>query len=250
LDLEKELRVDPITGVFQIFDPSKEELTPVIANWTGFPGANAQRVTAPLIDQEGINPLISEGQGTGLFVALADKFNSTIGQVFPGMQFESERAAAGKIGAINVAINEAFTGGGRSPVITLRKLEELMPTPRDAFLNPEDATAKYISTAGYLAQVYADDLKGSNDPTLGRAGMQKLAARAEGMLNALQLLVTPDTLDEIVAAANSGASANDQFSTMTVAEIMAITPQQRQAMTPLQLAAFYDRNEALLEGDE
>jgi|TARA_R110002126_G_scaffold199186_2_gene346897 hypothetical protein len=249
LALEKEIRVDPQTGVFNVYDSLTGELTPLIADWSGVPGANAQRVTAPPIDQGSINPLISEGQGTGLFVALADKFNSTIGQVFPGMQFESERAAAGKIGAINVAINEAFTGGGRSPVITLRKLEELMPTPRDAFLNPEDATAKYISTAGYLAQVYADDLKGSNDPTLGGSGMQKLAARAEGMLNALQLLVTPDTLDEIVAAANSGVSANDQFNTMTAAEITAITPDQRLAMTPLQLAAFYDRSEALLGGN-
>ena len=76
--------------------------------------------------------------------------------------------------------------------------------------------------------------------------MQDLAVRAEGMLNALQLIVTPETLTEIVAAANNGVSASDQFNTMTAAEITAITPEQRLAMTPLQLAAFYDRSEALL----
>jgi hypothetical protein len=50
------------------------------------------------------------------------------------------------------------------------------------------------STAKYLSQVYADDLRGSRDPQLGRKEMQDLGARAEGMLNTLQLIVTPETL--------------------------------------------------------
>ena len=248
LDLEKELRLDNITGNFALYDPNANKLTPVVPDWTGVEGANAPRVTAPIIDQEKLNPLISEGQGTGLFVAIADKLNSTIGQIFPGMSFESEREAAGKIKTINVAINDAFTGGGRSPVITLTMLQELMPTAREAFLNPDDAAEQYMSTANYLAQVYADDLRGAKDPTLGQGGMRDAANRAEGVLNALQLLVTPDTLTEIIATANTGANANTQFSTMGAAEITAITPEERQAFTPLQLAAFYDRTEELLKG--
>jgi hypothetical protein len=250
LALEKEIRVDPLTGVFNVYDSLTGELTPLIADWSSTPGANAPRVTAPPLSTENIIPLLREGEGVGIKASLANYFNSTIGQLMPeGWEFDSEREASERIGAINVAINEAFTGGGRSPVITLVKLQELFPTPREAWLNPRDASTKFVTSAGYLAQVYADDLRGSNDPKLGRKGMQELAVRAEGMLNALQLIVTPETLAEIVATANSGISAQDQFSTMSVSEITAITPEQRQAMTPLQRAAFYDRSEALLGGN-
>jgi len=247
LALEKEIRVDPQTGVFNVYDSLTGELTPLIADWSSVSGANAPRVTVPPLSTENIIPLIREGEGVGIKASLANTINSTIGQFMPeGWEFDSEREASERIGAINVAINEAFTGGGRSPVITLKKLQELFPTPREAWLNPRDASTKFVTSAGYLAQVYADDLRGSNDPNLGRKGMQDLAVRAEGMLNALQLIVTPETLTEIVAAANNGVSASDQFNTMTAAEITAITPEQRLAMTPLQLAAFYDRSEALL----
>ena len=193
LDLENQLRTDPVSGVTSLYEPFTRNFTPVIVDWANIEGADASRVTVPPLSAENIQPLLREGEGVGIKSALANTFNSVIGQFIPVIEFDSEREARERIGAINVAVNEAFTGGGRSPVITLAKLQELFPEPNEAWLNPKDAALKFQTSASYLAQVYADDLRGSKDPQLGQKEMQDLGARAQGMLNALQLIVTPET---------------------------------------------------------
>jgi hypothetical protein len=85
-----------------------------------------------------------------------------------------------------------------APVITLElSCKELFPKPNEAWLNPKRRCKLKFQTsaAQYLAQVYADDLRGSRDPQLGQERKcRSLGARAQGMLNALQLIVTPETL--------------------------------------------------------
>tara|TARA_R110002153_G_scaffold81420_1_gene206349 strand:+ start:876 stop:3314 length:2439 start_codon:yes stop_codon:yes gene_type:complete len=238
LDLENQLRTDPTSGVTSLYEPFTRKFTPVIVDWANTEGADASRVTVPPLSAENIQPLLREGEGVGIKSALANTFNSVIGQFIPIMEFDSEREARERIGAINVAVNEAFTGGGRSPVITLEKLQQLFPEPNEAWLNPKDAALKFQTSASYLAQVYADDLRGSKDPQLGQKEMQDLGARAKGMLNALQLIVTPETLKQIESVAESGLRVEDNYKKLGIEQILAIDPSN---MVPLERAAYTAR---------
>ena len=242
LDLENQLRTDPVSGVTSLYEPFTRNFTPVIVDWANIEGADASRVTVPPLSAENIQPLLREGEGVGIKSALANTFNSVIGQFIPVIEFDSEREARERIGAINVAVNEAFTGGGRSPVITLAKLQELFPEPNEAWLNPKDAALKFQTSASYLAQVYADDLRGSKDPQLGQKEMQDLGARAQGMLNALQLIVTPETLKQIESVAESGLRVEDNYKKLEIEQILAIDPSN---MVPLERAAYTARLQEL-----
>jgi hypothetical protein len=83
-------------------------------------------------------------------------------------------------------------------------------------LNPRDAASKLASTAKYLSQVYADDLRGSKNPALGRKVMQELGARADAMRNTLQLIVTPETLAQIDSTISTGKTIEDKYKDMSI----------------------------------
>ncbi len=236
LDLEKELRLDTLTGNFALYDPNANTLIPVVPDWTDVEGASASRVKAPPLSTVNIVPLLRQGEGVGIKVALANSFNSPIGQFIP-VEFNSERAARERIDAINVSIQEAFTQGSRTPVITLQQIIELLPQGGEAFLRPEDAASKLASTAKYLSQVYADDLRGSKNPALGRKVMQELGARAEAMRNTLQLIVTPETLAQIDSTISTGKNIEDKYKDMAIGDILDIGEDVVNGMVPLERAA-------------
>jgi hypothetical protein len=246
LDLENELRVDPLTGNFALYDPNANTLTPVVPDWSNVEGADAPRVTAPPLSEVNIVPLLRQGEGVGIKVALANSFNSSIGQFVP-IEFDSERAARERIDAINVSIQEAFTQGSRTPVITLQQIIELLPQGGEAWLRPEDAASKLASTAKYLSQVYADDLRGAKNPALGRKVMQELGARAEAMRNTLQLIVTPETLAQIDSTISTGGSIEDKYKDMSIGDILDIGGDVVNNMVPLERAAYTARLKAYQE---
>ena len=246
LDLEKELRVDPLTGNFAVYDPDTNTLTPVLPDWSNVGGADTPRVTAPPLSEVNIVPLLRQGEGVGIKVALANSFNSSIGQFVP-IEFDSERAARERIDAINVSIQEAFTQGSRTPVITLQQIIELLPQGGEAWLRPEDAASKLASTAKYLSQVYADDLRGSKNPALGRKVMQELGARAEAMRNTLQLIVTPETLAQIDSTISTGKTIEDKYKDMPIGDILNIGADVVNNMVPLERAAYTARLKAYQE---
>lgn len=246
LDLENELRVDPLTGNFALYDPNANTLTPVVPDWSNVEGADTPRVTAPPLSEVNIVPLLRQGEGVGIKVALANSFNSTIGQFVP-IEFDSERAARERIDAINVSIQEAFTQGSRTPVITLQQIIELLPQGGEAWLRPDDAASKLASTAKYLSQVYADDLRGSKNPALGRKVMQELGARAEAMRNTLQLIVTPETLAQIDSTISTGKTIEDKYKDMSIGDILDIGGDVVNNMVPLERAAYTARLKAYQE---
>jgi len=246
LDLENELRVDPLTGNFAIYDPLEKTLTPVVPDWSNVEGADTSRVTAPPLSEVNIVPMLRQGEGVGIKVALANSFNSTIGQVVP-IEFDSEREARERIDAINVSIQEAFTQGSRTPVITLQQIKELLPQGGEAWLRPEDAASKLASTAKYLSQVYADDLRGSKNPALGRKVMQELGARAEAMRNTLQLIVTEETLAQIDSTISTGKTIEDKYKDMSIGDILDIGGDVVNNMVPLERAAYTARLKAYQE---
>jgi hypothetical protein len=246
LDLEKELRVDPLTGNFALYDPNANTLIPVVPDWSNVEGADTPRVNAPPLSEVDIVPMLRQGEGVGIKVALADSFNSIIGQVVP-VEFDSERAARERLDAINVSIQEAFTQGGRTPVITLEQIKELVPQGGEAWLNPRDAASKLASTAKYLSQVYADDLRGSKNPALGRKVMQELGARADAMRNTLQLIVTPETLAQIDSTISTGKTIEDKYKDMSIGDILDIGGDVVNNMVPLERAAYTARLKAYQE---
>ena len=243
LDLEKELRLDTLTGNFALYDPDTNTLTPVVPDWTGVEGANSSRVTAPPLSTVNIVAMLRQGEGVGIKVALANSINSTIGQFIP-KEFNSEREARERLDAINVSIQEAFTQGSRTPVITLQQIRELLPQGGEAFLRPEDAASKLASTAKYLSQVYADDLRGSKNPELGKKVMQELGARAEAMRNTLQLIVTPETLAQIDSTISTGKTIEDKYKGMAIGDILDIGEDVVNGMVPLERAAYTARLKA------
>jgi hypothetical protein len=243
LDLENELRVDPLTGNFALYDPNANTLTPVVPDWSNVEGADTPRVNAPPLSEVDIVPMLRQGEGVGIKVALADSFNSIVGQVVP-VEFDSERAARERLDAINVSIQEAFTQGSRTPVITLQQIKELLPQGGEAWLRPEDAASKLASTAKYLSQVYADDLRGSKNPALGRKVMQELGARAEAMRNTLQLIVTEETLAQIDSTISTGKTIEDKYEEMPIGELLDIGGDVVNNMVPLERAAYTARLKA------
>ena len=246
LDLENELRVDPLTGNFALYDPNANTLTPVVPDWSNVEGADTPRVNAPPLSEVDIVPMLRQGEGVGIKVALADSFNSIVGQVVP-VEFDSERAARERLDAINVSIQEAFTQGSRTPVITLQQIKELLPQGGEAWLRPEDAASKLASTAKYLSQVYADDLRGSKNPALGRKVMQELGARAEAMRNTLQLIVTEETLAQIDSTISTGKTIEDKYKDMSIGDILDIGGDVVNNMVPLERAAYTARLRAYQE---
>jgi hypothetical protein len=240
LDLEKELRVDPLTGNFALYDPNANTLIPVVPDWSNVEGADTPRVNAPPLSEVDIVPMLRQGEGVGIKVALADSFNSTIGQFVP-VEFDSERAARERLDAINVSIQEAFTQGSRTPVITLQQIIELVPQGGEAWLRPDDAASKLASTAKYLSQVYADDLRGSKNPELGRKVMEELGARAEAMRNTLQLIVTSETLAQIDSTISTGKTIEDKYKDMSIGDILDIGGDVVNNMVPLERAAYTAR---------